>query len=81
MRDNVNKQKQIYLYFRELLDIWLETQKEWIRLYPIMMSASSIKYHSGAYSQFSSVDNIMRKFNKQMHDMINIKKIAEDFFG
>jgi dynein heavy chain len=79
VRENVSKQKQIYLYFRELLDLWLETQKEWFRLHPILMSASSIKYHSGAYTQFASLDSTMRKFNKQMNDMINIKKVSEDY--
>jgi hypothetical protein len=59
--------------------LWLITQKEWIRLYPILMSASSIKYHSGAYTQFVSLDSTMRKFNKQMSDLINIKKISEDY--
>lgn len=79
VRGRVNQQKQIYLYFRELLDLWVVTQKEWIRLYPIMMSASSIKYHSGAYHQFLSTDNSIRRFNKQMHDMSNTRKIAEDY--
>jgi len=43
------------------------------------MSASSIKYHSGAYTQFASLDSTMRKFNKQMNDLINVKKMSEDY--
>lgn len=79
VRESVVRQKQIYQYFRELLDLWLETQREWFRLHPILMSASSIKYYSGAYTQFASLDSTMRKFNKQMSDMLNVKKIAEDY--
>lgn len=45
------------------------------------MSASSIKYHSGAYTQFASLDSTMRKFNKSMNDMLNVKKVSEDYLS
>ena len=44
-----------------------------------MTNCPSVKHQSNVYFEFTSVDNNIRKNNRQVNDMSSIKKIVDDY--
>ena len=43
-----------------------------------MTNCPSVKHQSNVYFEFTSLDNSIRKINRQTNDLLSLKKITED---
>lgn len=44
-----------------------------------MTNCPSVKHQSNVYFEFTSLDNSIRKHNRNINDLNTLKKIAEDY--